>query len=111
MIDFDDAAYLDYPLGDPGNADSSFDKIDADGGTFIAEGVDMAIQQLTAGNSGPTDKRSAIVVFTDGADSSTSTLVSSINNATRPGYPCVLRLPRHISLLAADDGPQGDPRL
>jgi Mg-chelatase subunit ChlD len=65
VIDFDDEAHLDYPLGDPGGANSSFDNVDALGGTYIALGVDMAIAQLTGGG-GTTDKRSAIVVFTDG---------------------------------------------
>jgi Mg-chelatase subunit ChlD len=65
VIDFDDAAYLDYPLGDPGNSNSSFDDVDASGGTYIASGVNLAIEQLTGGGGG-TDKRSAIVVFTDG---------------------------------------------
>jgi len=65
VIDFDDAAYLDYPLGDPASANSSFDNVDATGGTYIASGVNMAIAQLTGGGGG-TDKRSAIVVFTDG---------------------------------------------
>lgn len=66
IIDFDDEAYLDYPLGDPGKANSSFSKIDSDGGTYIASGVQMAIDQLTESNTGTTDSRSAIVVFTDG---------------------------------------------
>jgi Mg-chelatase subunit ChlD len=65
VIDFDDTANLDYPLGDPGNANSSFESVDAIGGTYIASGVNMAIAQLTGGG-GATDKRSAIVVFTDG---------------------------------------------
>jgi Mg-chelatase subunit ChlD len=65
VIDFDDEAYLDFPLGDPGSANSSFDAVDATGGTYIASGVSMAIEQLTRGG-GATDKRSAIVVFTDG---------------------------------------------
>lgn len=65
VIDFDDSAYLDFPLGDPGSANSSFDNVDASGGTYIASGVNLAIEQLTGGGGG-TDKRSAIVVFTDG---------------------------------------------
>ena len=66
VINFDDNAYLDYPLGDPGNADSAFDGMGADGGTFIAGGVEMAITQLTKPGSGDTAKRSGIFVFTDG---------------------------------------------
>ncbi|EOO00825.1 putative von willebrand factor type a protein [Phaeoacremonium minimum UCRPA7] len=85
VIDFDDEAYLDYPLGDPGNANSSFSKIDSIGGTYITSGVLMAIDQLTSSNSGTTDKRSAIVVFTDGEDYSTDELVSAIGNATALG--------------------------
>jgi Mg-chelatase subunit ChlD len=65
VINFDDQAFLDYPLGDPGNADSAFKGIGADGGTYIALGVQMAISQLLAGPA-PTDQRSGIVVFTDG---------------------------------------------
>lgn len=66
VINFDDSAHLDYPLGDPGNASSSFDGMGADGGTFIAGGVEMAIDQLTQQGSGSTAKRSGIFVFTDG---------------------------------------------
>ncbi|OIW28066.1 hypothetical protein CONLIGDRAFT_460617 [Coniochaeta ligniaria NRRL 30616] len=79
VIDFDDAAYLDYPLGDPGKANSSFDNVDATGGTYIASGVNMAIAQLNGGGGG-TDKRSAIVVFTDGEVrvSHTTQLISTL---------------------------------
>ncbi len=71
VINFDEVAYLDYPLGDPGGADSSFDGIGATGGTFIAGGVDMAIGQLTQSGSGSTSSRSSIIVFTDGEVSKT----------------------------------------
>lgn len=66
VIDFSDEATVDYPLGDPGSANSSFSKIGETGGTYIAEGVLTGIKQLTGAASGSTDKRSAIVVFTDG---------------------------------------------
>lgn len=66
VINFDDVPNLDYPLGDPSGANSSFDGIGADGGTYIAGGVQMAIDQLTTAGSGTTAGRSAIVVFTDG---------------------------------------------
>ena len=66
VINFDDTAFLDFPLGDPGNAGNAFDNMGADGGTFIAGGVEMAIDQLTQQGSGNTDKRSGIFVFTDG---------------------------------------------
>src|SRR5215469_15871473 len=32
VINFDDTAFLDFPLGDPGKAGSAFDKMGADGG-------------------------------------------------------------------------------
>ena len=85
VINFDDEAYVDYPLGDPGKVGNAFDGIGADGGTFIAGGVAEAISQLTAANTGSTAQRSAIVVFTDGEDSDTSELVEAINNATALG--------------------------
>lgn len=65
VIDFDYIATLDYPLGDPGGANASFSKVDALGGTYIAAGVNMAIDELTGGG-GQTQDRSAIVIFTDG---------------------------------------------
>lgn len=65
VIDFDGSANLDYPLGDPKGANKSFDTIFPSGGTYIAGGVQMAIEQLTSG-SGDTADRSAIIVFTDG---------------------------------------------
>lgn len=86
VIDFDDVATLDYPLGDPGPAaNSSFSSIDAFGGTYIAGGIQMAISQLTTAGSGATAGRSGIVVFTDGEDVYTSLLVDAINNATSLG--------------------------
>lgn len=39
VVDFDDEAQVIYPLGDPAGADSSFDTIDSDGGTWIAGSV------------------------------------------------------------------------
>jgi Mg-chelatase subunit ChlD len=66
VIDFSTAATLDYPLGDPGAANASLSKIGAVGGTLISSGVEMAIEQLTGSGSGTTDKRSGILVFTDG---------------------------------------------
>jgi Mg-chelatase subunit ChlD len=66
VIDFSDAATLDYPLGDPSGANASLSQIGATGGTLISSGVEMAIEQLTSSGSGSTDKRSGILVFTDG---------------------------------------------
>ncbi|KIW96059.1 uncharacterized protein Z519_03125 [Cladophialophora bantiana CBS 173.52] len=85
VINFDDEAYLDYPLGDPGVAASALTQIGEDGGTYIAGGVEMAITQLTAAGTGTTAGRSGILVFTDGQDSSTSDLVDQINRATSLG--------------------------
>ncbi|OQV10896.1 von Willebrand factor type A domain-containing protein, partial [Cladophialophora immunda] len=85
VINFDDEAYLDYPLGDPDAAASSLAQIGAEGGTYIAGGVQMAIKQLTAANTGDTAGRSGILVFTDGEDSSTSDLVDQIDRATSLG--------------------------
>lgn len=66
VIDFSSAATLDYPLGDPGAANASLSKIGAVGGTLISSGVEMALDQLTGSGSGITEKRSGILVFTDG---------------------------------------------
>jgi Mg-chelatase subunit ChlD len=66
VINFDDQAYLDYPLGDPGAAASALDGIGADGGTYIAGGVEMAIAQLTANGTGDTSGGTGMLVFTDG---------------------------------------------
>jgi Mg-chelatase subunit ChlD len=66
VINFDDSPHLDFSLGDPGKASGAFDNMFPDGGTFIAGGVNMAIDQLTTQGSGDTAKRSGIFVFTDG---------------------------------------------
>jgi Mg-chelatase subunit ChlD len=66
VIDFSDEATLDYPLGDPDDAYSALDGILAYGGTYIASGVEMAFNQLTADGTGDTVDRSGIIVFTDG---------------------------------------------
>ncbi len=122
VINFADTPTLDYALGDPGNADSAFNGIGADGGTFIAGGVQMAIAQIVGGPA-PTAQRSGIVVFTDGEvsrerlrdqscltfpqDSDVSVLVDAINNAN---------FPRHSTfespLATLDvDGSQQDPTV
>jgi Mg-chelatase subunit ChlD len=67
VINFADDATLDYGLGDPNDAYEPLAGIIADGGTYIASGVDMAIEQLTAGGTGETKDRSGILVFTDGS--------------------------------------------
>ena len=85
VVSFDDVATLLYPLGDPSGADGVFSQIGALGGTFIAGGVDMAASELTKPGHGTTSNRSGIIVFTDGEDSDTVTLVESINNCTSLG--------------------------
>ncbi|KAK3942786.1 hypothetical protein QBC46DRAFT_352122 [Diplogelasinospora grovesii] len=87
IIQFNGSAYVDFPLGDPGDAGvyAAFNMIGADGDTCIACGVETAIEQLTSANSGATDSRSAIVVFTDGEDFDTDTLVTNIKKATSLG--------------------------
>lgn len=66
VIDFAYSPTLDYPLGDPEAANATFGEIGSYGGTYIAGGVDMAITELTKSGTGSTDKRSGILVFTDG---------------------------------------------
>lgn len=66
VIDFNDTARLNYRLGDPGAASASFSKIEGSGGTLIASGVEMAIEQLMQRETGMTEDRSGIIVFTDG---------------------------------------------
>ncbi|KAF2684249.1 hypothetical protein K458DRAFT_339512 [Lentithecium fluviatile CBS 122367] len=85
VIDFSDEATLDYKLGDPANAYEPLAGIIAYGGTYIASGVKMAIEQLTADGTGDTKDRSGILVFTDGSDLYTAELVDEINSATDKG--------------------------
>jgi predicted metal-dependent peptidase len=81
VIDFDDTVNVDYALGDPGAAaDSAISKIDSDGGTFIAGGVQAAISQLTSSSSGSTKDRSGIVVLTDGEVSQMYPLPNSVSH-------------------------------
>ncbi|KAK3329515.1 hypothetical protein B0H66DRAFT_28350 [Apodospora peruviana] len=86
VIGFDDTAYTVFGPGDPGDpeADKELSLIVASGGTYIAGGVLQAIDQIGK-MSGDTKERSAIVVFTDGSDSSTDTLVDAIKQATSLG--------------------------
>ncbi|RFU27607.1 hypothetical protein B7463_g8739, partial [Scytalidium lignicola] len=85
VVDFGFDPHLDYPLGDPGGAGASFAQMQTIDGTFIAGGVDMGIQQLNGSSTGTTSGRSSIIVFTDGEDSDTETLVDSINSASSQG--------------------------
>ena len=89
VISFTTSASVIYPLGDPAKA--RFDGIGADGGTFIAGGISLGIDELTKA-SGPdapdasdpapdTQEKSGIIVFTDGQDSDTSALLAAIDRA------------------------------
>lgn len=71
VIDFDDSVRVVYPLGDP--ASVSFAGIDSSGGTYIAIGVEAAIDQITNGTATTTAGLSGIVVLTDGQDGYVST--------------------------------------
>lgn len=83
VIDFDDGARVISPLADPSLA--SFAGIDSDGGTNIASGVNLGIDELTRDPSDPTGNRAGIVVLTDGEDSDISALVAAIDRATALG--------------------------
>lgn len=83
VIDFDTSAQVVYPLGDPASA--SFDGIDSDGGTFIAGGVTLAIQELTKDTTVATQDHAGIIVFTDGQDSDIGALIATIDDATSKG--------------------------
>jgi hypothetical protein len=86
IVSFDSTADTVFGPGDPGDpsADQAIDAIAASGGTNIGSGILEAINNIAA-MSGPTQDRSAIVVYTDGSDSSTTKLVGAIKNATALG--------------------------
>jgi von Willebrand factor type A domain len=79
VVGFSDVSTIIYPLGDPSTA--SFSGIDADGGTYIAGGVEAAIDELTKDKTSVTAGVTGIVVFTDGQDSAVSDLVDQLNRA------------------------------
>ncbi|KAF1808605.1 hypothetical protein P152DRAFT_405120, partial [Eremomyces bilateralis CBS 781.70] len=81
VVDFDYSATVIYGLGDPAGAGPSFSSIDSSGGTYIAEGVKAAYDELTKQNSGSTADRTGIIVLTDGEDSSADELVTEIQRA------------------------------
>jgi hypothetical protein len=83
VIAFDENARVVYPLGDPASA--SFAGIGADGGTFIAGGVSLAIDELTKDTTDPTQDHTGIIVFTDGQDSDISDLLGQLDRATQLG--------------------------
>ncbi|KAK0657153.1 hypothetical protein B0T16DRAFT_53178 [Cercophora newfieldiana] len=86
VVDFSSTALTVFGPGDPGDpkANQAITDISIKGGTFIAGGVLEAIEQIKK-MSGETKDRSAIVVYTDGEDSSTTRLVDAIRNATALG--------------------------
>lgn len=67
VISFASSAFTVFGPGDPGDpdADKQISAISSFGGTFIADGVLQAIEDINQ-MSGDTKERSAIVVFTDG---------------------------------------------
>ena len=79
VIDFDDSARIVSPLGDPSLA--SFAEIDSSGGTNIASGLNLAVEELTRDPGDPTAGRSGIVVLTDGQDATQAALIAAINRA------------------------------
>jgi hypothetical protein len=83
VISFTDSAEVLYPIGDP--AQASFAGVGADGGTYIAGGVALAIAQLTKDTQDPTEDHAGIVVFTDGQDSDISDLLAELGRAARLG--------------------------
>jgi len=83
VIDFDDSVRIVYPLGPP--AGVSFAGIDSDGGTYIAGGVQAAIDEITKDPTDATAHVSGIVVLTDGEDSSIDDLVAQLNRAQSLG--------------------------
>jgi Ca2+-binding RTX toxin-like protein len=82
-VDFDDSARLISALGDPDAA--SFAGIDSSGGTNIASGVNLAIEELTRDPADPTANRAGIVVLTDGEDSDRAALIAAIGRAASLG--------------------------
>ncbi|KAK4170701.1 hypothetical protein QBC36DRAFT_250813 [Triangularia setosa] len=66
VVDFDEQARIVYPLGDPASA--HFNGIDSYGGTNIAEGIRLAIDEITGDDRYDTRGRSGIIVLTDGDD-------------------------------------------
>lgn len=99
VIDFDSSARIVSPLRDPDGA--SFAGIDSAGGTNIASGVNLAIDELVREESESVAGRSGIVVFTDGQDSDRTDLITAIGRAAASG----IRV--SIGFLAAPENPAG----
>ena len=84
-IDIGSSASVLYPLGDPAGAASTFDSINAAGGTNIASGMKAAIDELTKMSGDVTAGRSGVVVMTDGEDSSFNDLLDQLGRAKAAG--------------------------
>ncbi|KAI9773046.1 MAG: hypothetical protein M1840_008166 [Geoglossum simile] len=83
VVDFDSSATVIYPLGDPAGA--NFSGIDSAGGTYIADGVREATNQITGSTQSETKGVSGMVVLTDGEDSSVSELITEVTKAGDSG--------------------------
>lgn len=79
VIDFDFLGTVISPLGDPANA--SFDGIDDFGGTNIADGIKVAIDELTKNTQGSTAHQTGVVVLTDGEDPFVDDLLLQLKRA------------------------------
>jgi hypothetical protein len=79
VIDFDDSARVIYPLGDPEHA--TFAGIDSSGGTYIAGGLKLAIDELTKDEQDPTRDRTGVIVLTDGEDYDPLALIAQLARA------------------------------
>ena len=83
VIDFDDTARVVSPLGDPSQA--SFSGIDSSGGTCIACGIRLAIDELTSKSQGPIAGRAGILVLTDGEDPDPAGISKEVERAKSLG--------------------------
>ena len=89
VVQFNDAAEVVYPFGDPSGAAPKIDGVGAEGGTFIGGGIATAADELTNGgtdNSG--SGTSGILVLTDGMDDPVdlvSQTIEAINRAQQLG--------------------------
>lgn len=79
IVDFDDAANVIYPMGDPGKA--YFDSIDSIGGTYIGAGLAAATDEIMREQKGPKADNSGIVILTDGEDGDFSYQMQQLQRA------------------------------
>ncbi|KAF8540452.1 hypothetical protein BDD12DRAFT_909348 [Trichophaea hybrida] len=83
VVDFDSSARVIYNLGDPASA--TFDGIDSEGGTNIARGIKVAIDELIKDLSIATKGRTGIVMLTDGDDPYKLELLNELDRAQNLG--------------------------